>query len=60
MVTHDPYFDLPPQDIPNEILDLRSATNFSKGWREENMYRGGLYDVLDDTVRIFLKACLNV
>jgi hypothetical protein len=59
MVTHDPYFDLPPQDIPNEILDLRSATNFSKGWREENMYRGGLYDVLDDTVRIFLKACLN-
>jgi hypothetical protein len=58
-VTYDPYHNLPRQNIPNEILDLRTVTNFSKGWRTENMFKGELYDVFDDKVRIFLKACLS-
>jgi hypothetical protein len=59
LATHNPYFDLPPRNVPNEALDVIAVTNFNKGWLVEDSYKGELYDVFDDTVRIFLRLCLG-
>jgi hypothetical protein len=59
MVIHDPYHDLPPQNVPNEALDLSIVTNFSKGWQAEDTYKGDLYEVFDDTIRTLLKMYLS-
>jgi hypothetical protein len=61
LVTHeDPYFVLPPPTRRNEPPPATALSAFAKWWKKRDDYSGKAYDVLDDKVRRFYRACKAV
>ncbi|VCU40155.1 Bgt-51024, partial [Blumeria graminis f. sp. tritici] len=54
---HDPYADLSPRNVPNERLEPSAVINFAKQWNKKNNFHGLMYEVFNDKVNQFLRAC---
>ncbi|KAF4470049.1 hypothetical protein FALBO_3049, partial [Fusarium albosuccineum] len=58
--TDHPYRQIPPKDVPNEMLPATILTQFVKIWRKEMNYTGEAYDILDEKIRYFLNICSTI
>ncbi|KAF4466699.1 hypothetical protein FALBO_6436, partial [Fusarium albosuccineum] len=56
----DPYREIPPRQVPNEMLPATTLAQFAKIWRKEMNYTGEVYNILNEKVRYFLNTCSNV
>ena len=56
----NPYTQIPPLQVPNEMLPATIVGQFVKIWNKESNYTGEPYDILDDKVRYFLDTCCTV
>ncbi|SZF03551.1 unnamed protein product [Blumeria hordei] len=56
---HDPYADL-PRNVPNEKMEPPAVIIFSKKWNKKNNFHGLMYEVFDDKVNQFLRACKSL
>ncbi|CCU75198.1 hyporthetical protein [Blumeria hordei DH14] len=54
---NDPYADLPHRNVPNERLEPSAVINFAKQWNKKTNFHGLIYEVFDDNVNQFLRAC---
>ncbi|KAM4066427.1 DUF1421 multi-domain protein [Hirsutella rhossiliensis] len=55
--TFGEYMKLPPDNIPNAIVDSDIQQKFMKTWNKDRNYTGEPYDLLDDKLRLFLSNC---
>ncbi|EED14538.1 hypothetical protein TSTA_107450 [Talaromyces stipitatus ATCC 10500] len=53
----DDWTMLPPRKVECEHIDSKSMLMFIKIWDKKLTYSGDRYDILDDKVRAFLRAC---
>ncbi|EED15826.1 conserved hypothetical protein [Talaromyces stipitatus ATCC 10500] len=53
----DDWTMLPPREVECEPIDSKSMLTFVKIWDKKFAYSGDRYDILDDKVRAFLRAC---
>ena len=56
----NPYTQIPPIRVPNEILPATIVAQFVKIWDKNSNYTGEAYDILDDKIRYFLDTCYTV
>ncbi|KAM4066587.1 cwf18 domain containing protein [Hirsutella rhossiliensis] len=54
------YMKLPPDNIPNAIVDSDIQQKFMKTWNKDRNYTGEPYDLLDDKLRLFLSNCSHI
>ncbi|KAM4060975.1 reverse transcriptase (RNA-dependent DNA polymerase) [Hirsutella rhossiliensis] len=58
--TFGEYMKLPPDNIPNAIVDSDIQQKFMKTWNKDRNYTGEPYDLLDDKLRLFLSNCSHI
>ena len=56
----NPYTQIPPIRMPNEMLPATIVAQFVKIWDKNSNYTGEAYDILDDKIRYFLDTCYTV
>ena len=56
----NPYTQIPPIRVPNEMLPATIVAQFVKIWDKNSNYTGEAYDILDDKIRYFLDTCYTV